>query len=158
MSNRAWLATYIGALFASFLAGNALCGWYEDTDEADRSVAEAETPADASVEHIATTPQDLVRAYARNEWAADYAFKGKRIELTGVAGPIHQELGGQGGYLMLADGEQTGEVLARLDAEQSSALTELAAGEAVTVRCQLWGKMIFVVLEECSLVRAIAAR
>jgi hypothetical protein len=153
VSNRIWLPTYIVAFIVSFLAGGELGGGGDRSraaDELDGADARStSSPEDGRA--ITASPRVLAQAYARNAVAADYAFQGKTVELTGVAGPIHHELSGLGGYLLMAAAEQGGEVLARFEGDSSS-LATLTAGEPATVRCQVWGKMIFVILEQCSVV------
>jgi hypothetical protein len=159
VSNRIWLPTYIVAFTVSFLAGGELGGRGDRSRAADDpDLADARPTSVLEDDRVITaSPRVLAQAYARNAVAADYAFQGKTVELTGVAGPIHHELSGLGGYLLMAAAEHSGEVLARFEGDSSSALATLTAGEPATVRCQVWGKMIFVILEQCSVVPSSGA-
>ncbi len=112
----------------------------------------SEPPSPASVTVITIKASTLFSTYQENEVAADEAFKGKLLKVTGKIETIGKDITGDP-YLALSSGEKFGfmGVQAMFEPEDAKQLAGLAKGQTATVRCVCDGMFGNVILRECSL-------
>jgi tRNA_anti-like len=95
---------------------------------------------------------DLFKAYEANEIAADQRFKDKLLEVTGKIDSIGKDILDTP-YIALSTGGQF-EILhvqAYFDEGALSQLANLSKGQSVTLHCRCDGKMMNVMLKDCTL-------
>lgn len=106
------------------------------------------TNLDAEVQMTAT---DLYAAYDVDESAANEAYLGKIIEVTGVVQQI--ENGDAGTATVVLDtGAALGSVLCRMDQQKGGDLSHLQPGQQIQVRGECVGKLIDVEFTRCILI------
>jgi hypothetical protein len=103
---------------------------------------------DAEVQMSAT---DLYAAYDADEAAANAAYLGKIIEVTGVVQHIENGDGGTA-TLVLDTGAALGSVLCRMDQQKGSDFNHLQPGQQVQVKGECVGKLIDVEFTRCILI------
>ncbi len=137
---------YIDGLIALVV----LMGWVLACSSSERDAAEtAKTPPAAVV-----MADELFNAYKANEVAADQRFKGKVISVTGNVQSIGKDIL-DNPYLTIGAGTMSEfeSVQASFPKESGSALAAISKGQKVTVICKANGKLMNVLLGECSIGR-----
>lgn len=111
--------------------------------------APAKAPEPSTIKITAT---ELYSAYEANEIAADAAYKGNLLEVTGTLGSIAKDIF-DNPYLALKTQNAFGSVHCQLkDSEQAKA-ADLKTGSRITVRGQGDGKMLNVIMKNCQIVQ-----
>lgn len=98
-------------------------------------------PAPATEPAIPISATDLWRRYDDNEAAADDAFKGRKLQVTGVIDSIDKDMFGHV-IVMLRSPNQFASVHARLDKASARAASSLKKRSTITVSCTGAGKVI----------------
>jgi hypothetical protein len=100
---------------------------------------------------VQMSARDLYAAYDADESAANEAYLGKIIEVTGVVQQI--ENGDSGAATLVLDtGAALGSVLCRMDQQKGDDLSHLQAGQQIQVRGECVGKLIDVEFTRCILI------
>lgn len=106
-------------------------------------------PLSAYVTAASVSATELFAAYEANEVAADRKYKGRRISVHGTIESIAKDIVGTP-YLALSAGE-FGSVQCMFSAANESALASLSKGKPIIVSGKCSGKMMNVILRDCSL-------
>ena len=96
------------------------------------------------------TAQQLLAAYTANEIAADAEYKGKTIVLAGFVQNIGKDILGAPYIALEAGPSAFGVVQAMFPRSDESRLAGITKGQRVEVRCTCSGKLMNVILRECS--------
>lgn len=100
---------------------------------------------------VQMSARDLYAAYDADESAANEAYLGKIIEVTGVVQQI--ENGDSGAATLVLDtGAALGSVLCRMDQQKGDDLSHLQPGQQIQVRGECVGKLIDVEFTRCILI------
>lgn len=151
----------LAGLFVLSLIGSLTGGSSKSSSASSASIAAESMAADAPPPPPKTKPQeqppravkavDLWNAYQENEVAADAAYKGKRLLVTGTVASIDKNVFG-GIYVALKSPNEFMNTQANLDDGEESAAAALRKGQSVKLLCT-GGTMIVgsPVLDHCSI-------
>ena len=98
---------------------------------------------------IYTSAAELYAAYDANELDADARFKGRLLRVSGTVTSIGKEILGAP-YLTLGVGEQMAHVQCVFSRQDTASLAALRKGMKVTITCKCAGKLLNVILKDCT--------
>lgn len=126
---------------ALVLLGLSMCKRVTDTLPAHGAAGRRPAPV------LAVQTSTLLAAYELDEAAADEAFKGEILAISGEIDSIGRD------YIVLRTGERFADagVQAYFEAGAEEPLARLGRGQAVVVRCRCDGKFDNVMLRACRL-------
>jgi hypothetical protein len=101
---------------------------------------------------IRVSPMELVEQYATNEVAADQAYKGRLLEVTGTATRIGKDFL-DNRYVTLDGGNVLREIQCFFETEHNNELAAIQTGRTVTIRGRCDGLMGNVGLKDCRFVK-----
>jgi tRNA_anti-like len=96
----------------------------------------------------AKSAEQLAAEYQNNPIAADATYKGRFLTVGGTIQNIGRDILGRP-YLVLGGSGPSGDVQCVFTKEEEPSITKLSKGEYVTVRGEVSGKMVFVILGKC---------
>lgn len=105
------------------------------------------TPPPQPAADLTVTPHKLVGDYDANEVAADQAYKGKALRVTGTVEDIGKDIT-DSIYVTLATGHSVRTVQVFFDDEHTDAVAKLGKGDEVTVQGECMGLMLNVLIRE----------
>ena len=124
--------TWIVTAILGFIVIGMVTGGNDGTSN---RVSSASTPAAAAAPPISVSAVELARAYERNEAAADAAYKGRLLQVTGVVDSIDKDLFDN--TVVHLDGVNTFlSVAAQLEESEEQQAIALRKGQTVTVLCR----------------------
>jgi hypothetical protein len=140
------LTWIVSAVFA-FIVFGMVTG---DNDGNSNRVSGATVATPAAEPPISVSAVDLARAYERNEAAADAAYKGRLLRVTGVVASIDKDLFDN--TVVQLDGVNTFlGVAAELEESEEEQAIALRKGQTVTVLCRGDSEVIGApMLDECT--------
>jgi hypothetical protein len=114
---------------------------------------EAKETAKADVMKVAA--RDIIEAYKGNEVKADNTYKGKYVEVSGIAASVAKDIMDHPYVTVGTGGEfEVVQVQCTFSEKASAAAAEIVEGEKLTVRGHVNGKLMNVLLGECEVVEA----
>lgn len=96
------------------------------------------------------TAADLWAAYDKNQIAADNTYKDKYIQVIGIVGSVGKDILDDP-YITLEAGNLGGSVQCMLAQGEASEAAGLSKGQAVALRGKVDGKLMSVLLRDCTI-------
>lgn len=143
------IITGILILFALGIIGSAL-GDVDSSKNSNtkKSPPTAEETTIEEVELISITAKALADEYVKNEIAADEKYKNQTIEVSGTIEDIGKDLLDDM-YVTLKTNDLITSVQCMLDDSESSKAANLNKNQSITLRGEVSGKMMNVLLRDC---------
>jgi hypothetical protein len=116
----------------------------ENTPAKEDPKTEENSPA------IEVSPKQLYSDYEANEVSADLKYKGKVLIVKGKVNTIGKDIMGDI-YVTLNTGETFGEVQCSFSDDHTNEAAGLKKGQTITIKGTCDGKMINILLSECSM-------
>jgi tRNA(Ile2) C34 agmatinyltransferase TiaS len=122
------------------------CGDSNPSDVANstKDAVKQEAPA------IVISAPVLAKAYDDNEVSADNTYKGKKVKISGTIEDIGKDIV-DAPYITLSSGEEFSAVTVQCMIDDHASVAALKKGQRVTVIGKVSGKMMNVLVEDCTI-------